>query len=144
MNRFSHTSLWALALGLAAPTATIADDVSGARTLLCTTLEAQVCVESLGCQAVDSEMLNVPRFIHVDTGKRRLSTTAASGENRETIAVSMSRDGGQLILQGVEAGRAWSLFIHEATGWATFAAAAEGRSVSVFGACTPTNEKQGG
>jgi hypothetical protein len=53
----------------------------------------------------------------------------------------MSRDGGQLILQGVEAGRAWSLFIHETTGWATFAAAAEGRSVSVFGACTPATGK---
>jgi hypothetical protein len=136
-----HQLRWLLTPALMMAASAVADDVTGARGLLCTVLEAQVCVESLGCQPFDSEALNVPRFIRVDTEKRRLSTTAASGENRETIADSLSRDGGQLILQGVEAGRAWSLFIHETTGWATFAAAAEGRSVSVFGACTPATGK---
>ena len=114
-----------------------ADDVSGAEKLLCTTLEVQVCVETLGCQPFDSESLNIPRFIHVDAERRRLSTTEASGENRETIASTLTRENGQIVLQGVEQGRAYSLFIHESTGMASFAAAAEGRSTTVFAACTP-------
>lgn len=114
-----------------------ADDVSDSRHLLCTTLDAYVCLEDLGCNWYAPGELNVPRFLHVDARTRTLSTTEASGENRESVADSASRSGGQLVLQGTEAGRAYSLFIDEGTGEATFAAAAEGRSVTVFGACTP-------
>jgi hypothetical protein len=40
-------------------------------------------------------------------------------------------------MQGIEAGRAFSLIIEESTGQATFASAAHERGVIVFAACTP-------
>jgi hypothetical protein len=79
-----------------------------------------------------------PRFIRIDAKTGKLSTTAASNEARETVAASVSRADGLLTLQGVESGRVYSLFIQESTGQATFASAAEGRTVSVFAACTPS------
>ena len=115
----------------------LADDIGGATNILCTVLETQVCLEAGGCVQIHPEDLNVPRFLRLDTGKKRLYTTSASGENRETIADSIERADGQLILQGVEAGRGYSLFIHEPSGQATFASAAEGRSATAFAACTP-------
>lgn len=117
-----------------------ADNLGDARNILCTVLETQVCLESEGCIELLPEDLNIPRFIRVDTRTRKMSTTVASGENRETIASTGSRSEGQVILQGDEAGRAFSLFIDETSGDATFASAADGRSVTVFAACTPETD----
>jgi hypothetical protein len=114
-----------------------ADDLSAARDILCSTQQVHVCRDAAGCEDVLAADLNIPQFLRIDTRAGKLSTTPASGENRETAAESVSRADGQLVLQGVEAGRAFSLFIDEASGWATFAAAANGRSVTVFAACTP-------
>jgi hypothetical protein len=125
-----------LAAGLTAGTAA-ADPLGDARNILCTVLDTHICIEAAGCVDVLAEDLNIPRFIRVDTQAKKLSTTAASGENRETTVDSVQRDAGQITLQGVEAGRVFSLFISESTGLSTFASAAEGRSVTVFGVCTP-------
>lgn len=122
---------------VALPAALPADDVTGARHLLCSVLYSDFCLAGEGCGEVLPADINIPQFIRLDTRSGTLATTAASGENRETVADSVSRSEGQLILQGVETGRAFSLFIDEASGHATFAAAAEGMSVTVFAACTP-------
>lgn len=116
-----------------------ADDVSGARNLLCTVLETHVCVDTSGCAKALAEDLNIPRFIRLDTKTGKLSTTPASGENRETKAESVRRENGQIVLQGVEQGRLFSLLIQESTGLSTFASASDGSSLTVFGACTPAS-----
>jgi hypothetical protein len=116
-----------------------ADDVSDARFLLCSVLHSDVCLDEDGCATVEPWALNIPRFIQIDARSGELSTTPASGQDRQTTADSVSRSGGQLILQGVEQGRAFSLFIDEASGDASFASAADGRTVSVFAACTPAS-----
>lgn len=127
-------------VGLLGTGSVAADDLTGARHLLCSVLETHVCVEADSCAQVLPEELNIPLFIRIDTQSGKLSTTPASGENRETAADSVSRANGQLTLQGVEDGRAFSLFIQESTGLATFASAAAGRSFTVFGACTPSTD----
>jgi len=138
MTRFVQAALLTL-FAISFPV--YADDVSGERHLLCTTLHSDFCLANEGCATVEPTDLNIPRFIRVDAKERKLATTVASGENRETVADSSSRSGGQLVLQGVEAGRAYSLFIDEASGHATFAAASDGFSVAVFAACTPETGK---
>ncbi|HKJ18597.1 MAG TPA: hypothetical protein VJ984_14685 [Xanthomonadales bacterium] len=120
---------------------TLADDVSDTRHLLCSTLHSDVCIQNEGCVKVPPADLNIPQFILIDARTGELSTTDSSGENRKTTADSVSRGDGQLILQGVELGRAFSLFVDEASGDATFAAAADMLSMSVFAACTPANIK---
>lgn len=140
IRRLAAFAAFSAAASLGAGNA-IADPLGDARNILCTVLDTHVCVEAAGCAEVLAEDLNVPRFIEVDTRAKKLSTTEASGENRETVVDSVQRDAGQITLQGVESDRAFSLFISESTGLATFAAAAEGRSVSVFGICTPVSMK---
>jgi hypothetical protein len=100
-------------------------------------VQATVCFEDGECATDVPQNLNIPDFIEVDLEAGRLSTTAASGLNRETPIAHVSREDGTIVLQGFEMGRAFSLVITEQTGRLTAAVAREGRAVSVFGACTP-------
>jgi hypothetical protein len=126
-----------LLLALLASLAASADDLRGADRLLCSTLQASVCVPDEGCATVPASALNIPQFINVDVRGKTLSTTAASGENRRTPLSSVERRDGLLVMHGYEHGRAFTLLVPELSGQATFASASEDRSVVVFAACTP-------
>lgn len=115
----------------------LSDSVENERNILCTVLETHVCVEAAGCVDVLAEEMNIPRFVRIDTKTGKVATTRASGENRETTAGSVNRAEGRIVLQGVEDGRAFSMYVEESTGLSTFAAAAAGRSVTAFAVCTP-------
>lgn len=124
-----------VACALAGPA--VADDLSGADQLLCSTLQATACGAAGDCETLPPADLNIPQFVQVDVKSKLLSTTPASGEDRKTAVQMVRREAGQIVLQGFEDGRAFSLVIDEASGKASFASAAESRGVIVFAACTP-------
>ena len=115
----------------------LADNLAGSQTFLCAAREVFACSPGDSCSALDPADLNVPDFLLVDLAAKQLRTTAASGENRATAILQMSRDQGLLFLQGIDMGRAWSFLIIEETGDLTASVARENLSVSVFGVCTP-------
>jgi hypothetical protein len=127
-----------IVVGVSAPRA---DDLTGKSRLLCTTVQATRCVEGGECVIDLPWNLNIPQFIEVDLTAKRLSTTQASGENRATVADTLRREKGKIVLQGYENGRAFSLFIDEASGMLSAAVAAEGQAVAAFGACTPMSSR---
>ena len=86
---------------------------------LCSAAQATVCESSGKCETKPPWTLNIPQFIEVDLAAKKLSTTEASGENRTTPIKNVERSGGQITLQGAEAGRAFSFAINEATGLAS-------------------------
>src|SRR5262245_52520369 len=130
--------IWAVAGGLLlVATPSPADDLTGARQLLCTAVQATGCRMDGDCESDLPWNLNVPQFIEVDLTAKRLSTTQASKERRTTPIEHLRREEGSIVLQGYEGGRAFSFFIVESTGMASIAVAAEDRAVVVFGACTP-------
>jgi hypothetical protein len=114
-----------------------ADDLTGSNQFLCAPVQATVCFNDGECEIDLPWNLNIPAFIEVDLEAKRLSTTAASGENRATPIENVTRRDGLIVLQGFEMGRAFSWVISEETGQVTAAIASEGRAVSVFGSCTP-------
>ena len=117
--------------------AAVADDLSGTQRLLCTAVQATVCTEDGDCVVDLPWNVNVPQFIEVDLVGKKLATTKASGENRATPIEFVRRQEGVIVLQGFERGRAFSLVISEETGMLSAAVATDGRTVAVFGACTP-------
>jgi len=121
----------------ALPAAAIADDLTGEQLLLCTAVQVAVCEDGGDCDISTPRELNVPQFILVDLKEKKLSTTPASGENRSTPIGTLLRQDGNIYLQGVEGGRAYSFVIAEKTGALVVAVARDGKAVSVFGACTP-------
>jgi hypothetical protein len=139
INRYRHLSVVALlaaAVVLSVPLAS-ADELTGATKLLCAPVQATYCTEDGECLVDLPWNLNIPQFIEVDLDARRLSTTAASGENRTTPIEHLSRSGGTIVFHGYEMGRAFSWVISEPSGRVTAAMAADGVAVSVFGVCTP-------
>lgn len=129
--------LLAMVIALSVPTASSADDLEGAEELLCTAVQATVCHSHGECETGAPWNWNVPQFIRIDLNERMLSTTEASGENRQTPVDNFLVDEGVIFLQGIELGRAFSFVIEEASGFASIAVARAGMTVTVFGACTP-------
>jgi hypothetical protein len=99
-------------------------------------------MERSGCVTETPWNLNIPEFIEIDLKAKTFATTKASGENRMTPIRSLAREEGLIILQGYEAGRAFSFVIHEQSGMASVAVARDGITVSVFGVCTPMPQAQ--
>ncbi len=129
--------LIALALAALFASGARADDLRGVNQFLCTPVQAMNCLEGGECVIDLPWNLNLPQFIEVDLDAKRLSTTKASGDNRATPITHLTRDGGFIVLQGFENGRAFSFAITEETGRVAVAVATEGKVVAVFGACTP-------
>jgi|SRR5262252_7888231 len=137
MIRLIQRSLLIVVALIVAPTLIRADDLSKQDLLLCTSVTAMHCHEDGDCVVDVPWNLNVPQFLQVNLKDKMLSTTKASGENRTTPIKNLVREGGTIYLQGLEGGRAFSFVINEETGLMAVGVAADGKVVSVFGACTP-------
>jgi hypothetical protein len=122
---------------LVAPMPLLADDLTGSKTVICSMVQATRCYFDGDCMTGPPWNWGIPQFIEIDFEKKTLSTTKASGENRSTPFKNYEREGNLVFLQGVEAGRAFSMVIDEESGLFTFAVASDGVSVAAFGACTP-------
>ncbi len=115
----------------------VADDISGAETMICSSMQATVCAMDGECEVGAPWLWGIPQFIEIDLKKKELRTTEASGQSRSTPLKHIERNNGLLVLQGVENGRAFSFAITEEDGTLAVAVARDGVTVSVFGACTP-------
>ena len=117
-----------------------ADNLEGVDTMICAASQVQYLLENDTCySATPADQLGVPDFVVIDTGKKTISTTKASNENRSTSFTSVEKNDGLIYLQGIEGQRAFSFVIDEATGRMTVSVSRDGLSVSVFGACTDTD-----
>lgn len=135
MTRVSRIALGAILAGSAWSAA--ADDLTGADQLLCAAVQATVCgAAAAECRSGPPWNWNIPQFIEIDLKRKLLSTTEASGEQRQTPIKTTDRGEGRIMLQGMEMGRAFSFVIDEVTGIAAVAVARDGLTVSVFGTCT--------
>jgi len=125
-----------LLIVLAAPLL-LADDVTGASKLLCTSVQATSCRDDGDCVTDVPWAFNIPQFIEVDIAGKMLSTTKASDEARQSPIQSLVRIDGAMVIQGLEQGRAYSFVINDKSGRLSAAVARDGITVTVFGACTP-------
>jgi hypothetical protein len=122
-------------------TVAIADSLVGKDRFLCAGVEAMVCTPDGVCDSGPALDFKVPGFVLVDVKKQTLATTDASGENRQSPIRHLTREGGQIILQGTENLRAFSMVLHEEDGLASIAIALDGLTINVFGKCTPVPVK---
>lgn len=125
-----------ISLLAAASSMALADDLTGSNDLLCSAVQATVCTEDGDCTIGPPWNWNIPQFIEVDLAAKMLRTTKASREERVTPIKNLERTEGTIFVQGAEKGRAFSFVIDERSGQLAAAVAAEGLTVSVFGACT--------
>jgi hypothetical protein len=116
-----------------------AENLDGVDEMICSAGQAQICLETGDCYAATPWELSVPDFVVINTKKKTISTTKASGLNRSTKFNNIEKSEGLIYLQGIDRGRAFSFVIDETTGRMTVAVSRDGLSVTVFGACTDTD-----
>jgi len=144
--RFRHSSEQTLRIlstglvGLLYCGAVFADDVTGSDSLLCYGLSAAKCETGEACESVEPWTLNIPDFVKLDLRGKRLQTTAASKDQRETPLQTVQRANGTILIQGSQGERAFSWLISETSGEGTLSVATHGRGVTVFTVCTPVDK----
>jgi hypothetical protein len=127
--------LLSVALLIAASPPAVADDLTGTNRFLCSVVTISRCYID-GCLDDTPDGALVPQFVIIDLGAKLVSTTPASGQNRSTPLGSIRREGGLIVLQGLENGRAFSFVIAEKSGNASVAIAREDLVLAVSAACT--------
>jgi hypothetical protein len=130
----------AAAFGMLYGGAAFADNVAGSDSLLCYGLSAARCETGVACESVEPWKLNIPDFVKLDLRGKRIQTTAASNEQRETPLQTVQRNNGTILIQGSQGERAFSWLISETSGEGTLSVAAEGQGVTVFTVCTPVDK----
>lgn len=119
----------------------LAEDLSGVEEFVCSVSHVSLCAETGECFDVQPWEIDMPQFVVVDMKRKMIATTRASDQRRSTAIANLRRDSAVIYLQGMDAGRAFSFVIDEATGLLTAAVARDGFSISVFGACTDADVK---
>ena len=130
-----------ICLAALAVSTALAEDLSGVEEFVCSVSHVSLCAETGECFDVQPWEIDMPQFVVVDMKRKMIATTRASDQRRSTAIANLRRDSAVIYLQGMDAGRAFSFVIDEATGLLTAAVARDGFSISVFGACTDADVK---
>jgi hypothetical protein len=114
-----------------------AGDFDGSKPLICSVIRTIDCPRDDEISKGTAEDVNLPQFLFIDFEKKLVTGKTAEGDVRETKIESIKHEDGQLILQGVQRGKAWSAVINEETGKTTIIGASDEAGFVVFAACTP-------
>ena len=121
-------------IGLAGP-ADAAGKYDGSATMLCAVTAISECTADGRCQRSQPQVgNNLPTFMRVDVKGKVLRADDGSGRKTDIKASSVVDD--QLMLQGIENGKAWSMVIKSDTGRWGGAVVEDDGSFALFGACT--------
>ena len=104
--------LAAAALALAPATARAAG-IDGTKPLVCDLVDAAQCDGAATCTGVTPAEIDLPGPVHVDFAGKRLHS---ADDQRSSPIVSMEAQETQLLLQGHDGGRAWTMVIDRASG----------------------------
>jgi hypothetical protein len=139
MNRLEATGL-ILALGgvaLAASTtpASAAGKYDGSKPMLCAVTAVSECTKDGACErSAPQEGNNLPGFVRVDVAGKML--TDNDGGTRKTPIKSSAIVDNQLMLQGAENGKAWTIVIASDTGIFGSSVVEDDGLFAIFGRCT--------
>ena len=136
MRRLTWTTL-ALA-GVFAFGPARADNLTGIDRFICSTGAVSACCDDGQCASGTAAELGVPQFMEFDVVQKRINTTKTSGLNRSSTIDNLKRANGQIVMQGIDNGRAYSFVVDEKSGELSAAVAINeaGCNITGFGWCT--------
>ena len=136
MNRLQVAALSvALACMALASPAVAAGKYDGSKPMLCAISAMSECTADGKCErSVPQAGNNLPTFVRVDVKGKLLTDNDQSGRKSEIKAVTVVD--GQLMLQGVENGKAWSMVIASEGGTFGASVVEDDGLFALFGNCT--------
>ena len=85
------------------------------------------------CKRRTAAAVNLPQFLNVDPKAMKVHSGA---EGRQSPVRNVEHLNGNLIIQGGQDGRGWTMTVSEETGKMSATVSSEGEGFVVFGACT--------
>ena len=122
-----------LTLGLAPLGAAAAGKYDGSVPLLCVPTVVSECGVESECKRVSAEGVNLPPFFKVDLKAQKVHSEETG---RASPVRSIERLDGNMVIQGAQAGRGWTMTSSEETGKMSAAISSGGEGWIMFGACT--------
>jgi len=113
-----------------------ADPFDGSAALICAYMQTYECNGEKKCQRGDADDVRIPDFIRIDFDKKIITALDEERRGETTTIRHIERSEGRIILQGVEAGRGWSLLLSETTGETVLTVSDDQDAFVVFGECT--------
>lgn len=103
--------------------------------LTCAPAEIFQCESVAECVRVTPEAANLPFFLMADLAGKSIDGKRPDGAALKTAIQQQVQDGDTLVLQGVEAGRGWSLSVDVKSGKAAIGVVGPDVGFMVTGAC---------
>lgn len=121
---------------LAAASLASGDSLVGQDVILCAPGYVTHCSSGGVCETRPADNYGIPNFLRFDLKRGLLLTSEASEEDASSPIQSISRANGEIYLQGIEAGRVFSVVLVEELGTGSMAIIASGETATAFLACT--------
>lgn len=122
-----------------APCLASAGSIDGSSPCLCAITKIIECDSQGKCGEIAPETVNIPSFIKVDFKENILSAFNNAAPRTSPIK-RVETAGRQLILQGAENQRAWSMIVTIETGKLSASVSGENYGFLLYGACTDLPE----
>ncbi|HXJ80000.1 MAG TPA: hypothetical protein VMS64_15110 [Candidatus Methylomirabilis sp.] len=123
----------AVALFLAPSGATAAGKYDGSAPMLCVPVLMSECRLEGECRRVTAESVNLPQFMKVDVKAQKVYSEEAG---RASPVTAVEHVNGNVVLEGAQAGRGWTMTISEETGKMSLAISSSEEGWVGFGHCT--------
>lgn len=139
MRKRTRLSAFTLVPGLTAillSAGVSATGFDGEASLVCATTDVVSCVDGPACLQGSSSDFDLPSFLFVDFKNKVVRATDESGYREVSPINNFEKTQKQMIIQGVENHRAWSLAIDRRSGHMSVTSAGPDVSFMIFGACT--------
>lgn len=103
--------------------------------LTCAPSSIYQCEAMFECLRVPSEAINFPDFFIADLATKTITGRRPDGTDLKTTIERQAREGNTLVLQGVEAGRGWSMSLDVTSGKLSIGVAGPAIGFVGLGAC---------
>lgn len=108
----------------------------GSANLVCASIDVVGCTDGPVCLQAHAHEFELPEFVFVDFAGKVIRATDDSGHKEVSPIKSTESTDKQIILQGFENHRGWTLAVDRNTGRMTITSTGPDVSFMIFGACT--------
>jgi hypothetical protein len=87
------------------------------------------------CLKSSAEEINIPQFIKIDLMAKTMTDGSVKQPARKSVIRTMVRENGEIIMQGSENGRGYTMIVDEMTGDFSAAISEDSFGFIIFGSC---------
>jgi hypothetical protein len=136
MRNTISSSITLLFVAVLIPSSAIAAGFDGSANLVCSSVDVIGCTDGPTCLQAHARDFELPDFVFIDFAGKVVRATDESGHKEVSPIKSTETTDKQLVLQGFENHRGWTLAVDRENGRMTLTSTGSEVSFMIFGACT--------